>query len=59
MGWQVLILWECETKCREELKQTLSQFLAAPAFWRKHPVANEENESRRRTILARAAVRKS
>ena len=27
MGWQVLILWECEIKRRDQLRQMLSQFL--------------------------------
>jgi G:T-mismatch repair DNA endonuclease (very short patch repair protein) len=27
-GWQVLVVWECETKDRERLAQMLSHFLS-------------------------------
>lgn len=32
MGWQVLIVWECELKEREQLTQALQSFLGAPRY---------------------------
>jgi DNA mismatch endonuclease, patch repair protein len=31
LGWQVLVVWECETLDSERLKLRLSKFLASPA----------------------------
>lgn len=30
MGWDILVLWECQLKDREALNDKLTQFLAAP-----------------------------
>jgi len=29
MDWKVLVVWECQIKNREELKQALTEFLSA------------------------------